>query len=904
MPYEHEPYAGDAGSHPETPAPTGDGLGAKAVQPVNDSLAAPPGVSAGGASPTAEASGGAPAPQTSETLTAASHDGDEPALQATTATDNSNEPTTAFPAHPAAAATPLITAVEIENFKGIGRPMRVEFRPITLLFGNNSAGKSTVLHALCYAHEILSRRNVDAHETEIGGDRIDLGGFRNLVHTHDAARPVRLRFDLNLEDWRIPQGLDDKLVSPLSTMGGDADSSLFHGSARPSSGWIELQAKLTDNETPALSSYELGVNDARLGRLLPRQPTGVSLEFDPTHPMLEPSLRPPRPVDWIHPGPSAEAPETDRRAKRVRETTGADSDGWRQSQMEVLSLFAPLPHWNELLLLDHHVRSDARMYDLEGFSWMVSALFVGIGQALCDELARVRYIGPVRDLHPQTTIASSARRRAFETFAADFIHGGAVGTRPPYPASWADGSAAWTYLHNTPYRDLLDAVNTWLERRDRLDTGYALRVRSKMTVYEDEAGLVSEMREYHQLQQTFGNAEGSVDLSAWSRAEAAAIVETMDPDCTKAALRHCDRLREVFAGAVKGTSKAESVNALAREVILDAIEKFEAPESIDIKPGMRREAERNLRLVEDLRRLLTLSTQEIESQITGSGEDTADRAGLSETLTPAYCRRLNDLLPKWERDAPKWIYLTGIVDGLRTMHEPEDLPEEVEATTRAMEDVRGAVRVEVERFLAEFRAALQARVASARRNHRRLTALVAKMKSGRFSSRELEEIATALAARQPQREVDLVTTRNRLPVRVPDVGVGISQILPVVVAALDPGRPGVTAIEQPELHLHPRIQVELGDLFASQAAKGGIFLIETHSEHLLLRFMKRMRQTYDGTLGNGTPRMRPEDIAVYFVEIDPGGEQTLIREMPLNERGELVEAWPGGFFEEDLREIF
>ena len=143
-----------------------------------------------------------------------------------------------------------------------------------------------------------------------------------------------------------------------------------------------------------------------------------------------------------------------------------------------------------------------------------------------------------------------------------------------------------------------------------------------------------------------------------------------------------------------------------------------------------------------------------------------------------------------------------------------------------------------------------------------------------------------------------------MPVRVADVGVGVSQILPVVVATLDPGRPGITAIEQPELHLHPRVQVELGDLFASQAVKGGIFLIETHSEHLLLRFMKRMRQTYNGTLGNGTPRMRLEDIAVYFVEIEPDGTETLIREMPLNERGELVKAWPGGFFEEDLHEIF
>ena len=836
----------------------------------------------------AEDRGDASVARTSESAVAASKDGND-------RVDAPAPPSTK-------AAAPLITAVEIENFKGIGRPMRVEFRPITLLFGNNSAGKSTVLHALCYAHEILSHRNVDVHGTEIGGDRIDLGGFRTLVHAHDPARPVRLRFELNLEDWSIPQGLDEKLVSPLDPTTGNADGSVFQGSERPGSGWIELQAKLEDDGQPALSSYELGVNGALVGRLLPRQPTGVSLEFDPTHPLLEPELRPRPSANWNRPEGSAEVPETDKRANRVREATGADGGGWKETRMEVLGLFSPLPHWNEIFLLDDHGQSHADGYDLGLFTAMVSALFVGIGQTLRDELARVRYIGPVRDIHPPTTVASSARRRAFETFAADFIHGG--GAVPPHPASWADGSAAWTYLHDTPYRDLLDEVNTWLERRDRLDTGYALRVRSRVTMYEDDAGLVSEMREYHQLRRTYGNADGSVDLAGWSRAKANAIVDMADPDCMKATLGHCDRLCEMFAGAATdGTSATESVDEPARTVLQDAIEKFEARENVDIKPGIRREAERNLRLAEDVRRLLTLSAEDIESQITSSGEDVADS---SETLTPAYCRRLSDLLLKWEGDAPKRIYLTGVADGLRAMHGPDDLPEEVEATTRAMEDsrVRGAVSVEVGRFLAEFRTTLQASVASARGEYRRLTTLVAKMEGGRFSSRELEELGAAIAARQPQREVDLVTTRNALPVRVADVGVGVSQILPVVVATLDPGRPGITAIEQPELHLHPRVQVELGDLFASQAVKGGIFLIETHSEHLLLRFMKRMRQTYNGTLGNGTPRMRLEDIAVYFVEIEPDGTETLIREMPLNERGELVKAWPGGFFEEDLHEIF
>ena len=60
----------------------------------------------------------------------------------------------------------MITAIEIENFKAIGERVRVELKPLTLLFGPNSAGKSTILQAIHYAHEIFERHNLDPHRTE------------------------------------------------------------------------------------------------------------------------------------------------------------------------------------------------------------------------------------------------------------------------------------------------------------------------------------------------------------------------------------------------------------------------------------------------------------------------------------------------------------------------------------------------------------------------------------------------------------------------------------------------------------------------------------------------------------------------------------------------------------------
>ncbi|MEA3544437.1 MAG: AAA family ATPase [Thermodesulfobacteriota bacterium] len=101
-----------------------------------------------------------------------------------------------------------ITAITIENFKGIKDPVRVEFKPITLLFGPNSAGKSTVIQALHYAREIFERHNLNPDRTILGGSTIDLGGFKSMVHKHDTSLPIRLKLELNLSNEDLPRYLE------------------------------------------------------------------------------------------------------------------------------------------------------------------------------------------------------------------------------------------------------------------------------------------------------------------------------------------------------------------------------------------------------------------------------------------------------------------------------------------------------------------------------------------------------------------------------------------------------------------------------------------------------------------------------------------------------------------------
>jgi predicted ATPase len=151
-------------------------------------------------------------------------------------------------------------------------------------------------------------------------------------------------------------------------------------------------------------------------------------------------------------------------------------------------------------------------------------------------------------------------------------------------------------------------------------------------------------------------------------------------------------------------------------------------------------------------------------------------------------------------------------------------------------------------------------------------------------------------------ELALIDLRTGTSVSHRDVGIGISQVLPVLVTAYA-SLQEIIAIEQPELHLHPALQADLGDVFIDSAlVNGNRFLLESHSEHLLLRIMRRMRETAEGTLPRGMPEVKPSDVAVLFVQ--PKGKTSVIRQLELAEDGSLLDPWPGGFFEEGFRERF
>jgi predicted ATPase len=80
-------------------------------------------------------------------------------------------------------------------------------------------------------------------------------------------------------------------------------------------------------------------------------------------------------------------------------------------------------------------------------------------------------------------------------------------------------------------------------------------------------------------------------------------------------------------------------------------------------------------------------------------------------------------------------------------------------------------------------------------------------------------------------------------INIREVGYGAGQVLPIVLETLFSPENALVIVEQPEIHLHPQAQIELVNLLIKQAQGERRFLIETHSEHILLRIQRSIAET-------------------------------------------------------------
>jgi hypothetical protein len=570
----------------------------------------------------------------------------------------------------------MLTSLEIENFKGIGGRQRIDFAPLTLLFGANSAGKSSILQALVYLHELIERGSADVDSTELGGHVLELGGFARLVHRHDIARAIVLRaefdtpgglerFGRDLTDFPFPD-LDDELESA----------------------WLELIIEHRTTNAfrgPIVSGVRIGVNGD------------------------------PEPLVWLEVG-----------------TTMREGE--------------PL-----------HAR-------------------VNLG-------------------HPLLAIETR------EQPARDVID--------------SDGSQLPITTKHVP----ADVIEAW----------------EQIAIPEKQLRRDLEM-EHGGIGDGSGFGDGRLlPVFALARARASALPAPGEP------------LRVVAAGDIEGDK--EELVSLQLKHASDVVKR--QAEALESSIALRERAAREVRTFLEL---VVLGTT---AQLAGFLSE-AQYIGPLRTIPPrGFLYERAGRITSWADGLAAWDLL--LADRLTL----------VERTNEWLRRLNVGCKVVVQQLFE--------------------------------GNADAEDVAASHVDKTVRRL--LLDTGAGSFVLPSEVGAGISQLIPVVVAAIE-GRGGLSLIEQPEIHVHPAVQVGLGDLLVDAANREGqrrIIFVETHSEHLLLRIMRRMRETHEGTVTDGVRLVRPEDVSVVLVEKD--GSRSISRRMPLNERGELVKAWPGGFFEESLREV-
>ncbi len=369
----------------------------------------------------------------------------------------------------------IIRSIALKNFKGFSSEVRIELRPITLLFGANSSGKSSVLQALQYLREILERQNVNADRTLQGGDAVDLGGFLNLVNGRDPQKRVEIAVEMELgatsipelvpdafEDW---QTSDEHVWWMYNTL-QNIRRAVKAVSIRLSIGWNEQR------EQPIVQGYEIATNgewclritssrDGRDAQMRLNHANPIFMVEAPDGDELLSLLD-----DFVNPEDLAQPVERPR-ANAAPQSPGKTSilsslfSAVQEAGMErpgdglrawLTGFRGALPRLDQMLFIPAPGAKGAEnVYMVREFTAFLSWLTVGPALLLREQLSQMRYIGPLRRIPPRGLEVSLTKS----------------------DSAWSDGMAAWETLV-TGSQDLVERVSDWMQSPAKLGTGYAV----------------------------------------------------------------------------------------------------------------------------------------------------------------------------------------------------------------------------------------------------------------------------------------------------------------------------------------------------------------------------------------------------------------------------------------------
>ena len=360
-----------------------------------------------------------------------------------------------------------LSRIEIENFKSIGKRQTIDLRPITLLFGPNSAGKSTILQAIHFVREVLERQNADPDWTIAGGP-IDLGGFKALVHNHDLDRAISIKLVVDLVEEQGSEylplnsgaSLENYLFASLDIRYIFRENTNIKDNAIVQKVGIDIEVRwsdLLDGPYVASLAVELDGNNIAAIKSPPQRGRAILTDFNFAHPLLEQieeeeDMEARGTVD-----PGFTSPLTSEIWELSRDLSSESAEiELSNYRVTVATTHGALPNINEQFQLELR-DPETTAYEMEqrtprvrGLNALLDEILLGPIRIVRDMLRSVTYIGPLR--------AIPAR-----------------GFRPrlsPDESRWAQGLAAWDLLYAEGMGDLIEVANDWLSSEDKLRTGY------------------------------------------------------------------------------------------------------------------------------------------------------------------------------------------------------------------------------------------------------------------------------------------------------------------------------------------------------------------------------------------------------------------------------------------------
>ena len=141
-------------------------------------------------------------------------------------------------------------------------------------------------------------------------------------------------------------------------------------------------------------------------------------------------------------------------------------------------------------------------------------------------------------------------------------------------------------------------------------------------------------------------------------------------------------------------------------------------------------------------------------------------------------------------------------------------------------------------------------------------------------------------------EIIFAPKNSKIKISSMHVGLGYPLILPFIVQCII-AKNKIILIEEPEVHLHPKIEADLADLIVeSSLLRNNQFIIETHSEDFLLRILKSIRQE----------KIKPEHVSVnYITPNDKTGSK--INKITINKYGQYTTPWKDDLFADRIKEL-